>query len=90
MKTAPVIKLSDSDRLTLESWTRSRSIEKRLHERARIVLLSDKGLASKEIATQLDIREATVSKWRNRFVKLGIEGLQDAARSGIADYRSCL
>lgn len=82
MKIAPVIELSSSDKLQLESWTRSRSIEKRLHDRACIVLLSYKGLPSKEIARQMSIREATVSKWRNRYVKGGIAGLHDAFRSG--------
>jgi transposase len=66
----------------LEGWQRSHSIEKRLGKRADIILLAATGKQSKDIASELDMRQATVSKWRNRFDKYRLAGLQDAARKG--------
>lgn len=41
MKTAPVITLTDSERKTLESWSRGRRTQARQVLRARIVLLGE-------------------------------------------------
>lgn len=82
MKTAALIELSIQEKQTLERWSRSHKIEKRLAERANIILLASKGQRSKQIALDLQTREATISKWRNRFYRLRLEGLQDAPRKG--------
>jgi transposase len=82
MRIAPVIELNKEEKQTLESWTRSHTIERRLAERASIILLSATGKQNKEIATELRTREATVSKWRNRFHRDRIKGLQDIPRKG--------
>lgn len=82
MNIAPTIELTPEQRQLLERWTRSHRIEKRLAFRAAIILAAAEGTQSKQIATDLDTREATVSKWRGRFAIQGIEGLQDAPRSG--------
>ena len=82
MRKAKQIVLSQEDRLELERRTRSQKIEKRLSERARIILLAADGLESKEIARRLLIRQATVSKWRSRFSGFGLPGLQDELRPG--------
>lgn len=79
---APSIHLSPNDRQTLAARTRQPTAAVRDVIRAAIILLADQGLASKQIARQLDVSEATVSKWRNRFAIFGIKGLTDAARSG--------
>jgi transposase len=50
--------------------------------RARIVLYSGAGLSNSEIARQLHITGATVGKWRERFRRLGMEGLLDEPRVG--------
>lgn len=50
--------------------------------RCRIILHASAGETNQEIADALEIPEQTVSKWRRRFVKLGMAGLQDSRRSG--------
>lgn len=82
MKVAPKITLNKEERETLEGWQRSHKIEKRLSERAGIILLAAEGMQSKDIAINLNMRQATVSKWRNRFATDRLAGLQDAPRKG--------
>jgi len=67
----------------LTTWIRSTSTEQRLAQRAGIVLAAAEGGSSTQIARQLQVRRSTVSKWRRRFAKRGLDGLQDAARSGV-------
>lgn len=82
MAKACEIHLSEEERKELESWVRSGSTEQRMAQRARIVLESAAGKASKEIALMMKLRAATVSKWRNRFYRGGLSGLSDAPRPG--------
>ena len=82
MRKAKIIVLSEEDRSELERRVRSQKIEKRLSERARIILLAADGLENKAIAQNLHVRQATVSKWRARFSKHGLIGLQDEQRPG--------
>ncbi len=51
-------------------------------ERSRVILLAAEGLSSREIARRLKTRLARVSKWRQRFSRDRLTGLQDARRSG--------
>jgi transposase len=83
MRRACEITLSDEDRSTLERWSRSRSTETRLVERARIVLLAADGRENQDIAAELGITRATVARWRVRFSARGIAGIEkDAPRGG--------
>ena len=82
MAKACEIRLSEEERKQLESWVRSGSTEQRMAQRARIVLESAAGKASKEIAIMMKLRAATVSKWRTRFHRDGLSGLSDAPRPG--------
>ncbi|MBA3916549.1 MAG: IS630 family transposase, partial [Acidobacteriales bacterium] len=50
--------------------------------RAKVVLWSEQGLSNTEIATRLGWRNATVGKWRQRFVQHRLAGLYDELRSG--------
>jgi transposase len=83
MRIARAILLTDKDRATLERWSRSRSTEARLVERARIILLAAEGRENKDIAIELGVTRATVSRWRDRFADRGIVGIEkDAPRGG--------
>jgi transposase len=79
------IRLGEQEKQTLLSWTRSGSTEHRLVERARIILLAAENRSTQEIARRLKTRSARVSKWRGRFAREGIKGLQDAARPGAPE-----
>src|SRR5580692_12068390 len=83
MRIAPAITLSPEQRTLLESQARSRSLPVRVAERARIVLLAASGQPDKEIAAVMAVTPKKVSRWRKRFLALGVAGLQkDAPRPG--------
>jgi transposase len=71
-----VIVLSAEEEQTLRKWIRSSTTEQRKVERARIILSCHRGLSSEEIAWELETRPARVSKWRQRFAKKRLEGLE--------------
>jgi transposase/transcriptional regulator with XRE-family HTH domain len=50
--------------------------------RSRIVLACADGADNKSVAAQLGCAQATVGKWRRRFVELRLEGLRDEPRPG--------
>ena len=66
----------------LKQYLRSGTTEQRLVERARVVLLASQGQSTEEIARALHTRPARVSKWRQRFARHRLAGLDDSARSG--------
>ena len=77
-----MLQISAQDRETLRTWTRATTTEQRLVTRARIILQLADGSTNKQVAKRLELREATVSKWRGRFAKAGPAGLCDEPRSG--------
>jgi transposase len=79
---AVVVELDEVERAELERWTRRPSSAQALALRARIVLLAAEGLKNTEIARRLEIRHASVRKWRNRFAAHGLDGLTDEPRRG--------
>src|ERR1041385_966668 len=83
MRIAPQITLSDELRVRLNSFSRSRSLPFRLIQRAQIVLLAAEGRQDQDIAEQLDITRQTAGRWRKRFLRQGLPGIQkDAPRPG--------
>ena len=50
--------------------------------RAKIVLYAAAGIENQEIATKLDLPRQIVSKWRKRFVKERLGGLESRPRRG--------
>jgi transposase len=76
------IRPSADERLVLERNVRAAKTEQRLAFRSRIILMAADGLGTNAIAAQLQSSPATVSKWRVRFSRMGLEGLADAPRSG--------
>src|SRR5271166_3835360 len=81
-KRPTVVTLTQEDRSTLEGWVRAGKTERRLAERAKIILLAADGQGTIPIARTLRMRAARVSKWRVRFRRDGLRGLQDAPRPG--------
>ena len=83
--------LSAEQREQLESLAKSRSLSAGLVRRARIILLSASGQTNMQIARQLGLTNATVGKWRQRFLEQDVAGLHDELRPGrprpISDER---
>jgi transposase len=81
-RVAPVIQITELQHSELERLVRATGSSRSQAMRARIVLLAAAGHPSNEIASTLEVPEQTVGKWRRRFCLQGMEGLEDAARSG--------
>src|SRR5437660_6269182 len=83
--------LRPEQREQLEGLASSRSLPAGLVMRARIILLSASGKTNLQIARQLELTNATVGKWRRRFLKYEVAGLHDELRPGrprpISDER---
>ena len=77
-----VIVLSDDDRQRLEALVRKRTAQRRMVERARIVLAAADGEENTTIAARFGLAVNTVLKWRKRCFDEGIDGLADRQRSG--------
>ena len=76
------VELKPEQRETLESWIRSSTTEQRFGFRAKIVMMASQGGGTNAIAREVKTRPATVTKWRTRFARLGLDGLKDAPRPG--------
>ena len=74
--------VSDEDRSTLTTWIRSSTVSAGRAERAAIVLACAGGAGTSEAARSLGLTRPTVIKWRDRFARHGIAGLDDEPRSG--------
>jgi len=74
--------LSAAEQAQLSSIARSRSVPAALAQRARIVLACAAGAANNAVARRFEITDATVGKWRRRFLKDRIRGLYDELRPG--------
>src|SRR5512134_825147 len=74
--------LSEDERLQLESMSRSRSMPAALVQRAKIVLACAEGTSNSRVAQRIDATQATVGKWRRRFVARRVSGLYDELRPG--------
>lgn len=79
---AQAVKLSRQERKSLESLTRRGTAQHRQVVRAQIALMADKGETTTAIADAVGVSVQTVSHWRSRLAKHGVEGLQEAARPG--------
>lgn len=66
----------------LQAMERRPKSAQRLAQRARIVLECARGKTNAEVASQLKLTPLTVGKWRGRFLKSRLAGLEDAPRPG--------
>jgi len=74
--------LTDEERETLERWARRPKSAQSLALRCRIVLAAAEGATNNEVAAEVGVHPATVSKWRARFVSRRLDGLSDDPRPG--------
>lgn len=83
MRIAPIIHLTESQRAELEQLSRGRSVSVRLAERATIVLYAADGMLNEEIGEQLGISRQKAGRWRTRYARHGLAGIEkDAPRPG--------
>ena len=74
--------LAERQREELESLARSRSMPHGLVRRAKIILLSADGMTNKAIGERIGMSNWRVGEWRKRYLRQGMAGLYDEARSG--------
>ena len=79
---AQAVKLSREDRKSLELLTRRGTAQHRQVVRAQIALMAHRGETTTSIAHSVGVSVQTVSHWRGRLARQGVEGLQEVARSG--------
>jgi transposase len=76
------IDLSAAERARLEAMSRRYTSPYRDVIRAKIVLYAATGLDNDEIAARLDTPRQIVSKWRKRFFRERMSGLEERSRTG--------
>jgi transposase len=76
------LECAEEVRAQLLAISRSRTQQARMVERARIILTCLQGKQIQQVAQELGTSVPTVSKWRKRFARQGLEGLRDRPRPG--------
>ena len=74
--------LSAQEQAQLQSIARAHSLPAALVRRANIVLACAAGASNSAVARRFGTTNATVGKWRRRFVARRVEGLHDELRPG--------
>ena len=77
-----VLIVSPEDTATLRRWASRPKSTNALAMRSRIILNSASGLTNTAIAKRLQVTNATVGKWRSRFIEKGLTGLLDEPCAG--------
>ena len=76
------IEIVAEDRPVLEKWAGARATERRLVDRAQIVLMAAEGRPANEIADRVGCSIPTVKTWRARYERDRLDGLRDLPKSG--------
>jgi len=79
---ATPIRLTEEERAELLSLARSTKTEYRMRQRARIVLLAAEGMASRAIGREVGCTTGTASKWRGRYARDRLAGLDETGDRG--------
>jgi len=77
-----VRKLSEEEKRGLEKLSRSGVAEKRMSQRAEIILRRTAGEKSVAIAQRLGLEADSITRWVKRFNEKGLEGLKDQPGRG--------
>ena len=81
-RVAKSISCKESEIKQLRSIVDNPKSDPRYAQKAQIILQLSSGRQITEVAKDLDVSKTTVLLWRNRFLEDGIDGLNDAPRSG--------
>jgi transposase len=76
MRIAPEVVLTDEERAELTKLAKSKLTSVRLAQRARIVLLAAQGMQDKQIAAELGIGRRQAARWRERYNRLRLAGIE--------------
>jgi transcriptional regulator with XRE-family HTH domain len=76
------IVLSDEEAHELRLWAGGRKIERRLAQRAEVILGAAAGQGVAQASAASGLSPQACSKWRGRFVAQRLEGLRDRPRAG--------
>ncbi len=76
------VALTDEERRHLQETARKYTSPFCEVIRAKIILLAAEGLENTEIAARLDLPRQIVSKWRKRFCRERLDGLESRPRRG--------
>ena len=76
------IELPEEERAHLQTVAGSHSLPYSLVVRARLVLMWADGVDNHTIGGKLSLSAQSVSKWRQRYLRYGIQGLHDELRPG--------
>jgi transposase len=76
LRVAPAIELTHEQESELRRLARSKRTSVRLAQRAQIVLLAARGVQNKDIAEQLGVGRVQVARWRQRYLKSGLQGIE--------------
>jgi transposase len=79
MRRACEIVLTEQERTALEHWARGRSTPARLVRRAQIVLAAAAGMRNKDIAVSVGTDRLSVARWRLRFARQRLGGIEKDA-----------
>lgn len=76
------VTLTDADRAALTDLLAKGSLPAKTFKRATALLELDRGKTLQAVADTLGVNYNTVAAWRERYQKVGLQGLQDQPRSG--------
>ncbi len=82
MWTVDPLVLTHEERGELERRVRAQTTPHRDRQRAEVVLSAADGMPGSHIALRVGLSQQAVCKWRRRFLTHGVDGLDDAPRSG--------
>lgn len=82
MWTVEPLLLTLEERVELERRLRAQTTPHRDRQRAEVVLLAAQGMSGAQIARTVGLSQQSVCKWRIGFRDRGLDGLDDAPRSG--------
>jgi len=76
------LEINNDERVEVERLARRMRTNRHLALRAKMILKCDEGLTNVGVGKKLKVSNATVGKWRKRFIEHRVEGLYDEPKPG--------